>query len=291
MDNTLPYDINNKGQVTGVYEDSNGNKHAFMYGDGAFTTLDDPAAAGSVSPFVAGVNNDGQVLGRFIDSKGYEHGFLYSGGHFTTFDVPGGTSTSPSAINNAGQIIGTYVDPAIGNMQRGFIATPDESCSISGTVKDGKGSPLAGVVMALAGVSSAKTKTASNGSYSFSGLSNGDCTVTPTSGQYAFKPQSAQFTLAGKDVTGVDFTGTAVYSISGVVTLGSKPLSGVVVTLSGAKKATMTTGSNGAYSFDGLAAGSYKAIAGKSGYTFQPKSWGITLNANTTGRNFSATKN
>jgi hypothetical protein len=42
-------------------------------------------------------------------------GFLLDNGRFTTFDVPAArVGTSPLGINNRGQIIGSYSDPADG---------------------------------------------------------------------------------------------------------------------------------------------------------------------------------
>jgi probable HAF family extracellular repeat protein len=40
------------------------------------------------------------------------HGFLLDNGAFTKIDVPGAAETRPFGINNAGQIVGEYVDTA-----------------------------------------------------------------------------------------------------------------------------------------------------------------------------------
>jgi uncharacterized membrane protein len=51
-------------------------------------------------------------VGNFVDANGdntHRHGFVRSSkGTFTTFDVPGMDFTSPTGINNAGQIVGFY---------------------------------------------------------------------------------------------------------------------------------------------------------------------------------------
>jgi hypothetical protein len=62
------------------------------------------------------------------------------------------------------------------------------------------------------------------------------------------------------------------------------------VTLSGAASATTTADSSGAYSFTGLANGTYTLIPSHAGYVFSPGSKAVTVNlANVTGVNFTAT--
>jgi len=62
------------------------------------------------------------------------------------------------------------------------------------------------------------------------------------------------------------------------------------VTLSGASTATATADSSGAYSFAGIANGTYVVTPSKAGFTFNPTSQSATVNgANVTGINFTAT--
>lgn len=80
------------------------------------------------------------------------------------------------------------------------------------------------------------------------------------------------------------------YSISGTVTSGGLPLTGVTVTLTGDVLTTMTTDSSGNYSFSGARTGSYILTPGSAGYTFNPVSLPVTVtNANLALMNFSAT--
>ena len=44
---------------------------------------------------------------------------------FVTFTGPGGANISPMAINNSGQVVGTFVDSAGGS--HGFLRPSDES--------------------------------------------------------------------------------------------------------------------------------------------------------------------
>jgi len=79
--------------------------------------------------------------------------------------------------------------------------------SISGTVS---GATQSGVTMTLTGASSASTTTASDGTYSFAGLSAGSYTITPSKTGYTFSPTTRTPTISSADITGQDFTASAV---------------------------------------------------------------------------------
>jgi hypothetical protein len=81
--------------------------------------------------------------------------------------------------------------------------------SVSGTVTS-SGSVLSGVTINLTGAATKTSTTDSNGNYSFSGLSNGVYTLTPSGGGYTFTPQSLSFNINGVDVTGKNFTASLV---------------------------------------------------------------------------------
>jgi hypothetical protein len=79
------------------------------------------------------------------------------------------------------------------------------------------------------------------------------------------------------------------YGISGTIspTAGG---SGATVTLSGTATATTTANSSGAYSFSGLANGTYTVAPSHTGFTFAPGGQNATVSgANVTGLNFTAT--
>lgn len=81
-------------------------------------------------------------------------------------------------------------------------------------------------------------------------------------------------------------TPPATWSISGTMT---PALSGVTVTLSGGVSKTATSNSSGAYTFSGLANGSYTVTPALAGYTFTPASQSVTVNgANQSAVNFTA---
>jgi Carboxypeptidase regulatory-like domain len=79
------------------------------------------------------------------------------------------------------------------------------------------------------------------------------------------------------------------YSISGTIS-PSAGGSGATIALSGTSSATATANNSGAYSFTGLANGTYTVTPSHSGYTFSPASQSVTVSsANVTGINFTDT--
>lgn len=70
--------------------------------------------------------------------------------------------------------------------------------------------------------------------------------------------------------------GTA-YTISGQVTFGGAGLSGVTIALTDTETGTTTTGTDGSYSFTGLANGTYTLTPSLAGYTFVPATGDITI--------------
>jgi hypothetical protein len=83
---------------------------------------------------------------------------------------------------------------------------PTAGFSISGNVS---GAVSAGVTITLTGAASDTTVTDANGDYSFSGLSNGNYTVTPSKSGYKFRPRKKKVTISNANITGVDFVAKA----------------------------------------------------------------------------------
>jgi len=77
------------------------------------------------------------------------------------------------------------------------------------------------------------------------------------------------------------------FSISGTVTQNGNGLSGVTVS-TGLRSAT--TQSDGTYSITGLTGGAYTVTPVKTGFTFSPVTRTVSLNANVSGVNFTATQ-
>ncbi len=110
--------LSNAGQVIGRYTDAAGS-HAYLYGDGTYTEI---AVPGADFTTALQVSAGGKILAEYFDSAGL-HPAIDDNGTFTTLSVPGASSTvvrlansSSSnllpAINDAGQVIGTYADAA-----------------------------------------------------------------------------------------------------------------------------------------------------------------------------------
>jgi uncharacterized membrane protein len=83
----------------------------------SFTTVTLPGVA--VVPQLADINNRGDIVGHYDDPSG-EHGFLLRGGQLTTLDVPGAQGTVATGVDDAGDIVGTYLDAA-GTALHGFL--------------------------------------------------------------------------------------------------------------------------------------------------------------------------
>ena len=168
--------------------------------------------------------------------------------------------------------------------------TPTATYTISGRVMVGT-SGLDGVTVKLTGSRTLTQTTASGGNYSFAGLPTGNYAVTPVRAGYTFNPAQASFNSLSANQTAANFTATAnSYTISGRVLVGTSPLAGVTVKLTGSRTLSATTDSLGNYKFVGLTGGgSYTVTPSKLGYKFTPVSRSFTaLSINQTTANFTA---
>lgn len=160
--------------------------------------------------------------------------------------------------------------------------------SVSGQVTTSAGVGISGVTVSTGSTS---TTTDTNGNYTIANLADGSYTLTPSRSGYTFSPSSRAVSVAGANVSGQNFTGTATvttYSISGrVATSGGTGIAGVTVSTG---SASATTNSSGDYTISNLAAGSYTLTPSLSGYTFSPASLSVSVStANLTGQNFTGT--
>ena len=104
---TLAWGLNDAGTVSGSFIDAAGAYRGFVYRQGSFSTLSYP---GAFLTHAAGINNRNEVVGTQIQQAGAQHGFVLSEGGLRSFvvDFAGTTATHPLAINDAGQVVGTY---------------------------------------------------------------------------------------------------------------------------------------------------------------------------------------
>ena len=146
--------------------------------------------------------------------------------------------------------------------------------------------------MALSGAVSTNTTADGSGNYSFSGLAVGNYAVAPSNVGYSFNPMSQPVTISNTNVSGVNFTATAVpptYTISGSISPASSG-AGSTVTLSGAATSQTTADALGRYSFPGLSSGSYTVTPSSQTAIFSPTSQQVIIsNSNVPNENFTAT--
>jgi hypothetical protein len=90
--------------------------------------------------------------------------------------------------------------------------------SISGTIS---GAAQSGITVNLTGTSSASTTTASDGTYSFMGLSAGSYMMTPGKTGYTFSPTTLTPTITTSNITGKNFTASAVVASGSAGVVGS----------------------------------------------------------------------
>jgi probable HAF family extracellular repeat protein len=95
--------IDSAGDLVGVY-DVGVNNNGFLLSGGAYTTINYP---GSTSTGLGGINDNGQIVGN-ARVNDIPTGFVYDTATqtFTTIVRPNTNWTVPSAINNAGTIVG-----------------------------------------------------------------------------------------------------------------------------------------------------------------------------------------
>jgi hypothetical protein len=114
---TFALGINAQGDVVGGFLEGAGT-HGFVLRQGGYTALDAPGARGFTS--AAGINAQGDIVGRYQDAPGGAlHGFLLRAGSFTTLDFPGAPATNAFGIDDAGDVVGSYVDTA--GVEHGFL--------------------------------------------------------------------------------------------------------------------------------------------------------------------------
>jgi hypothetical protein len=161
--------------------------------------------------------------------------------------------------------------------------------SISGEIT---GLAVTGVTVLLGGTSSTSTTTDAGGAFSFSGLTGGTYSVTPSLAGYVFTPPSASVELTNASVSGVAFTEAATssgapppqqatFTISGTAIatdMSGVPFLGTTLTLTGAASEQTAVSSSGDYAFSGLSNGEYAISPYLAGFTFTPSAAHVTVN-------------
>jgi len=176
---------------------------------------------------------------------------------------------------------------------------PPSGNTITGQVTStyivGKTLGIAGVTMTLGGTSSGTSVTNTNGNYTFTGLADGNYTVTPSHGSYTFTTSGPAAVASNQTVT-VNFGATPVtgktYSIAGnVKDKNGANLPGVTMQLqwgSTVLESIDQTGADGNYLIPDLPDGlTYIITPIMTGKSFTPTSLNVLVNgSNVTGNNF-----
>ncbi len=161
--------------------------------------------------------------------------------------------------------------------------------SIGGSVTLSGGGGLPGVNVAYSGPSSGSVTTIAGGAYTIPGLVAGAYLLTPSLAGYQFTAD--QTVNVPPNQTGTNFTATPVFSIDGRVTVGGvTSLPGVNIHYSGPESGDVQTVGGGFYTLANLPAGSYTLTPSLAEYTFSPANQIVSLSANQSGINFSATR-
>jgi hypothetical protein len=119
---TLPQKINERGDIVGIFLDSNLVSRGFVrFSDGSFSApiVDPNDTVGFTEG--RGINNSRTVNGDYAISDGTIHSFFLSSGTFTEYDVPGAIQTNLLSINDAGDFTGGF-DPDGSGIFQGFVS-------------------------------------------------------------------------------------------------------------------------------------------------------------------------
>ena len=146
--------------------------------------------------------------------------------------------------------------------------------ALGGRVTNEGAQPLVGVNVHLSGSADRDTTTDAAGNYVFTNLpQSGNFTLTPSETGFRFMPPARAVNNLLGDQTGLDFTGKViVYTVTGTIVNGSSEgLSGVNVTLAGARSGVAVTDASGNYTLTAVpAGGSFVITLEKDGFSFNP---------------------
>jgi RHS repeat-associated protein len=167
---------------------------------------------------------------------------------------------------------------------KNFTAVATSTYSMSGMATL-NGAALSNVTIWVNGASPSATTTDASGLWSMSGLINATYAVTASKNAYSFYPASQAVVVNFANVTNVNVV--AGWAIAVQVTVNSAGLAGVTVSTTGR---TAVTDTSGLASLTGLSNGTYTVTPSRSGYTFSPTSYSVTISGgNSNLKTFTAT--
>src|SRR5438094_2245589 len=132
---TLPQKINERGDIVGIFLDSNLVSRGFVrFSDGSFSDpIVDPNDTVGLTEG-RGMNNSRTVCGDYAASDGNFHGFFLSGGTFTEYDIAGAASTLVHSINDSADFARAFCLTAPNGVRDGFVRVccTITSCGVPG---------------------------------------------------------------------------------------------------------------------------------------------------------------
>ena len=103
------YDINNNGDILGIYQQNSGQfltKSALISTDGTVSVFPSP-----VSLRLSKINDLGLGVGSiFLDHDSIEQGVAYDNGSVINLVYPGSTASGALGVNNRGQVVGFFAE-------------------------------------------------------------------------------------------------------------------------------------------------------------------------------------
>jgi hypothetical protein len=99
---TIPYAVNERGEVAGGALTCSGEFHGFLYRDGAYSSIDVP---GAITTIPTAINERGVVVGYFYTADFQLRTFTFWRGQYETISVPG-FNLVPQGSDSQGDIVG-----------------------------------------------------------------------------------------------------------------------------------------------------------------------------------------
>jgi len=141
--------VNTSGAMAGGFFDANGGVNGFIRNPGGKFTLFPMPSSLSPSffiPNITALTQTGTIVGSYVDQFFNNHGYLLSpNGNLTFFDVPNATSTSPTSVNDSGNIAGFFYDGSENGKYRVFLRSTSGTFATFDTPQPGSFFGLAAI--------------------------------------------------------------------------------------------------------------------------------------------------
>lgn len=111
---TVPEGINDRGDIVGLYVDSNGVTRGFVrFANGTFSApiVEPNDTTGHTEG--RGITDQRMICGWYVGSDEFAHGYFLNRGVFTEFDVDGANDTIVDDANDAGHFVGNYTTETV----------------------------------------------------------------------------------------------------------------------------------------------------------------------------------